>query len=561
MKITLKIILSLIAFIIIAYSILWFAFLFSLSNYINQEYSNTEINIDDSKEYFIKFSKAKPYGFPFKFGISIIDWQEESSNRRIEASSPINIGYDLLNQDLFVSFSGEAFGRFKPIEQGFGVKFFNDNCILSAKMPLNIELFGVIRGKKDIFELVNFIKDIKFNSGKVEIFDLIDNKKLYEEDHTIFVLKFDKSKYYTSKQDFLENIPQKLAVSYDTEVIQSKLEDRTIPAGLLLYRLAWFNNFKFSANFLATTTSLNFKDIAKDLTVKITDAKIANSDFNSNANLLYKGNLDELGNNNISLSLDTKIKLNQGFIINLLDLVKKYYNRKAYLLEISNNEKYTDLNKEFSNILENTGQFDFSILEDREYNFNLDINLATQSNNVTRAQINSLSLYSKETGFNVTNETIINILKDSNSSGVIVINNYSKIIDILSSYIYGFGKFKKFSDESKEVYKNALILFLKTISDYPTSSNLIDVSIEYKIDLVDLNKTKIGTIEDINKIIPLYYLSLYQAAVKKVKTGDNLKEKIMELIPDFKEHNKILEECMLPNFQEVNENLWREIIK
>ena len=84
---------------------------------------------------------------------------------------------------------------------------------------------------------------------------------------------------------------------------------------------------------------------------------------------------------------------------------------------------------------------------------------------------------------------------------------------------------------------------------------------EYNFDLSDLNKTKIGTIDDINKILPLYYLSLYQAAVKEVKAGDNLKEKIMELIPDFKEHRKILEKCMLPGFQDINETMWQEITK
>ncbi len=60
--------------------------------------------------------------------------------------------------------------------------------------------------------------------------------------------------------------------------------------------------------------------------------------------------------------------------------------------------------------------------------------------------------------------------------------------------------------------------FLKTISDHPNSSNLIDASIEYVFDLSDLNKAKIGNIDDINKLIPLYYLSLYQAAVKKSAT-------------------------------------------
>lgn len=85
--------------------------------------------------------------------------------------------------------------------------------------------------------------------------------------------------------------------------------------------------------------------------------------------------------------------------------------------------------------------------------------------------------------------------------------------------------------------------FLKTISDHPNSSNLIDTSIKYEFNLSDLNKAKIGNIDDINKLIPLYYLSLYQAAVKKMEPGANVKEKILELIPSI--NQKILEECVL----------------
>ncbi|XVN40417.1 MAG: hypothetical protein RCO49_06250 [Rickettsia endosymbiont of Argas persicus] len=561
MKKTLKIIFIVSTFLILAYSILWFAVLFSLSNSINQKYSNTYINFDDSQQYFVRFSKVKPYGFPFKFGISVIDWQEESINRRIEFNSPIHIGYDLLKQHLFVDFSGEALGRFKPVERGFGVKFYNGNSLLSAKMPLSLKLLKIIKRKKSYFEIINFIENVKFTSGKVKIFDLVDNKKLYEEDHTIFTLSVDKNKYYKNKQDFLDNVPQKLEINYDTEVIQSDLEDRTIPAGLLLYRLAWDNNFKFSANFLVTTNNLSFKDFAKDLTIKITNAKISSNSFENNTNLLYKGKLDDLGNNNIHILLDSRLKINQDFIASLLNIIKKYYERQAYLLEITNNNEYEGLNNELKIILNNYEQLDFSSLENREYDFNLNVSVVTESNELIRGQINSLSLYSKATGFNIANETVKNIFKDSYSKGVVVINNYSKIIDVLSPYIYNFGEFKQFSEKSKEIYKNALMSFLKTISDHPNSSNLIDISFDYEIDLANLSKTKIGNIDDINKIIPLYYLSLYQTALKQVKANDNLKEKIIELIPDFKKHQKILEECMLPNFQNVNNTILQEITK
>ncbi|ABV75042.1 hypothetical protein A1C_03835 [Rickettsia akari str. Hartford] len=548
MKKILKIILFITIFIILAYSGLWFTIMFFLSHSINQKYAYTNLNIEDAdnnlnQQYLIKFSKVYPYGFPFKWGISVVNWQEESINRAIEFTTPINIGYDLLKQELFINFSGEALGKFKPVQRGFGVRFYNENCILSTKIPLSFKLFEIVRSKKDLFEIINLIENIEFTSGKTEIFDLVDNQKLYEEDHTMLTILFDKSKYYTSKQDFLDNIPQKLEIYYETEVVKSNLEDRIIPAGLLLYRPAWNNNFKFSGNFLISTSSLHFKDIAKDLTIEVTNAKINSNNFEGNINLLYKGKLNDFGNNNIDLLVDSQFKLKPGFIISSLEFIKKYYDRQTYLFKLSNNI-YKDFNNELSYILNNNKQF--SIVEDRQYHLNLNINLVTELNKLTRAQINSLSLYSNASGFNITNETIVNALKDSYSKGTIVINDYSKIIDVLSLYVYGVGDFKDLSNESKEVYGDALKSFLKAISDHPNSSNLIDASIEYEFDLSDLNKVKIGTIDDINKLIPLYYLSLYQAAVKKVKPGENVKEKIMELIPNI--NQKILEECMLPGF-------------
>ncbi|AAU03940.1 hypothetical protein [Rickettsia typhi] len=550
MKKILIIILFIIIFIVLVYSGLWFVIMFSLSRSINQKYSGVNLNIEKDnnnlhQQYLVKFSKVRPYGFPFKLGIMVINWQEESINRAIEFTTPINIGYDLFEQKLFINFSGEALGKFKPVQRGFGVRFHNENCILSAKIPLNLKLFKMVWLKKDLFEFLNLIKNIKFISDKTQIFDLVDNQKLYEEDNTILTMLFDKSQYYTSKQDFLDKIPQKLEFYYETEIIQSNLEDRIIPAGLLLYRPAWHHNFKFSGNFVISTSSLHFKDVGKDLTIKVNNAKINSNNFENNMNLLYKGQLNDFGNSNIHLSIESQFKLKSGFIIGFLEFIKKYYDKQKQtdLFKFSDNKIYKDFNNELVYILNNNQQYNFSILEERQYHFNLNINLVTELKKLTRAQINALSLYSNRSGFNITNETIVNDLKDSYSKGIIVINNYSKIIEILSPYIYGVVGFKNLSKENKVVYVEALQSFLKTISDHPNSSNLIDASIEYEFDLSDLKQAKIGTIDDINKLIPLYYLSLYQAAVKKMEPGANIKEKILELIPSI--NQKILEECVL----------------
>ncbi|MFY9589870.1 hypothetical protein [Rickettsia endosymbiont of Halotydeus destructor] len=564
MKKKLKLILALLVTLLLSYTAIWFALLFSLSNYINKQYANRyidakELNINEP--YFIKFSKVKPQGFPFKFAINIINWSEESATRKIETNFPIHIGYDLLKQHLFLSFSGEAIGWHKPIERGFGVKYNNKGNILSVKIPLSFRLFKIFWYQKDLFEVVNLIKNLKFQSDKIEIFDLVDNKKLYEEDYTLFFLAFNKSKYYLNKEDFLNNIPQKLDITYSTKILESNLVDRIIPAGLLFYRFAWPEKFTFDSKFYIETKTSNFNDLAKDLAIKINYAKITSNNYEASASLLYKGKLDDLGNNNIALKIDSQIKLNQGFIEKLLNNIKTYSeiynNRQAYLLNLT---ELKGTEEELIYIINNKDKFDFTPLENRGYTFALDIDLITQLNQVTRAQINNLSLFSGNSGFNLTNETTLNILKKSVSKGIVIFNNYCKIIDMLSPYFYNLGKFKDFSDESRVVHKSALQSFLKTISDHPNSTSN-DISFEYELDLANFNNSKIGKIDDINKIIPLYYLSLYKSAMREVKPGDNIKEKMQELIPDFNQHQKILEQLILPEFQEINKNLWQEIIK
>ncbi|WP_341789351.1 hypothetical protein [Rickettsia endosymbiont of Polydrusus tereticollis] len=570
MKKKLKLILVIFAASLLLYTAIWFAILISLSNSINQQYSNRYIDakiFNNNEPYFIKFSKVRPYGFPFKFAIAIINWSEESSTRKVEFNSPIHMGYDLLAQHLFLSFGGEAIGRHKPVERGFGVKFNNKESILSAKIPLSFQLFKIIwfkisGQKRDLFEIINLIEIFKFRSDKVEIFDLIDNQKLYDEDYTLFSLAFDKSKYYLDKGDFLENIPQKLDIIYSTKISESNLEDRTIPAGLLLYRFAWPHSFTFESKFYIKTKALNFNakninDWAKDFEIGIDYAKIISDICEGSTQLLYKGAVDDLGNNNIVLKIDSQIKLKQDFIEKLLNAIKTYNDKQAYLLKLS---KLDSANEELVYIINNKDKFDFTPLENRVYEFALDVNLVTELNKVTRAQINNLSLFSGSSGFNFTNESTVNILKKSVSKGVIIFNNYFKIIDILGAYFYNLGKFKAFSDESRELYKDALKSFLRTISDHP-DSNSTDISFEYELDLSNLNNTKIGMIDDINKIIPLYYLSLYKSAVEKVEVGDNIKEKMQELIPDFAQHQKILEQFSLPQFQEITQSLWEEIIK
>ena len=185
------------AILLLIYSALWFALTIAVSSKINQQYANRTIStksIGDDQEYLVSFRKVSSYGFPFKLAIQIIGWREESKNALIEFNTPIRVGYDLLGQNVFISYSGETIGRYKPISLNFGAIFNSQNTIWTIKMPLSINLLNIFRQNKDLFQLINFIKNIEFRSEGGEILDLYDKKLLYKEGLNASTISFEKKK-------------------------------------------------------------------------------------------------------------------------------------------------------------------------------------------------------------------------------------------------------------------------------------------------------------------------------------------------------------------------------
>ncbi len=199
-------ILASIAVLILLYTIAWFGMAITISSSINKQYGNQSINTQlihkNSPEHYIKFTKISPYGFPFKLAFHIIGWQEDGQDNTLELQSPINIGYDFLTQSTFLSYSGKIIGRYKPVERGFGVIFNTKNYSCTIKIPCSIKLFKIFSQHKNPFEIINFIQEIKLNSEQTQIFDLSDQKKLYDEAYNSISFTLERRKYYLDIEDF-----------------------------------------------------------------------------------------------------------------------------------------------------------------------------------------------------------------------------------------------------------------------------------------------------------------------------------------------------------------------
>ncbi|WP_375330900.1 hypothetical protein [Candidatus Tisiphia endosymbiont of Oplodontha viridula] len=555
MRKTLIYISVIIAVILLIYTISWLVIVTSVANKINGQYSNRYIavnSIDSEQRYCIKFNKVALYGFPFKIALQVIGWHEEGENSIIEFNSPIYIGYDLLKQACFVSYFGNATGRYKPIDLGFGTRFESGNYSFIAKIPLSFKLLKIFIQKKDPFEIINFIKELELTSDKTKIFDLVDGQKLYDEDHTIISFSLEKNKYYTDIEDFKNNVPQKLNIAYSTKILESNIINRRIPAGLLLYRFAWPMPFSFEGKFYIKTNKSLYSEFAKDLEIKMISSKFSSSIQESLTTLLYQSKVEE-GSNDSHLKVESKIDLKPGFSDNILNSIQ-------YLLSyISLLPNSSSLIEELQYINSNKDKFSLTELEDHQYIFDLDIDFLARKQDMMRAQINNLSLFSNNTGFRLSSECRLDAFSKFDIKGLVVFNNYLKATDIITNYFFNLGRFKTFSEDSRIVYKEGTKYFLKTISDHP-DSNSGDISFEYKLDSSNIEKGKIGSV-DFNKFLPLYYLALYKKASEKIHIGDNVTKRIQELVPDFNEHHSLLKQLMIQPFLEVDSDVWQEIIK
>lgn len=544
-----------IAVILLIYTISWLVIITSVASKINGQYSNRYIavnSIDNEQKYFIKFNKVASYGFPFKFALQVIGWHEEGENSIIEFNSPIYIGYDLLKQACFVSYSGNATGRYKPIELGFGTKFESGNYSFIAKIPLSFKLLKIFIQKKDPFEIINFIKKLELTSDKTKIFDLVDGQKLYDEDHTIISFSLERNKYYTDIEDFKNNVPQKLNIAYTTKILESNIINRRIPAGILLYRFAWPMPFSFEGKFYIKTNKSLYSDFAKDLEIKVISSKFSSSIQESLTTLLYQSKVEE-DSEDSHLKVESKIDLKPGFSDNILNSIQ-------YLLSyVSLFPNSSSLIEELQYINSNKDKFNLTELENHQYIFDLDINFFARKKDIMRAQINNLSLFSNNTGFRLSSECRLDAFRKFDIKGLVVFNNYLKATDLITNYFFNLGRFKTFSEDSRIVYKEGTKYFLRTISDHP-DSNSGDISFEYKLDSSNIEKGKIGSV-DFNKFLPLYYLALYKKASEKIHIGDNVTQRIQELVPDFNEHHSLLKQLMIQPFLEVDSDVWQEIIK
>ncbi|RYE06510.1 MAG: hypothetical protein EOP33_04885 [Rickettsiaceae bacterium] len=531
-------VLSLLAMPVIIYTMLWYICLYSITNKINSQYSNKYINQEylakEDNKYLIRFKKITPTGFPFKIAFKVIGWTEDNKVGKTEYLNNVYLGYNLLQQNFFLKYSGEALAWYKPLESKFGSKITVNDYIYSAKVPTsikNIKQFiaqNRANNSNDLFQIINFIEKLSISSGKMQVKDLVNSELLYEQEHKIIEMLFDKRIYYKNIEDFFSNVPHEIEIWQKAKVNKVVLNRLVMPPSIL-FSVDLPVKFDGENKILIKLNQPRFEDILRDCEVHYQAIRSDSSLHKGEAEIHYVGKIAEDRKNiNISLKIDANFLLKKGFFDSA------FYSLK-HLTDLSNSKDMSNILKEqkfvnmiLGNYLSNLNNSTLRKLENRDYNLKLDLALLKNDEEINLA-LNHASIFSDKTGINFKGVTDN---RDAYLKGVLSFHNYQVIANLLLIDDL-FGLLRNFSSPARHVYFTTAIEFLRSISDHPTS-NANNISFEYFINHNKLSESKIGNIELAN-LMTIFNHTLYRKATEETNNSSNRSDEfLMELLPTLK---------------------------
>ncbi len=535
----------------------WYYVTSQVAKQINEQYANQQFFVKgiDRSDYFITFKKIIPSGFPYKISWDVEGWSEENREVKISYASPIKFGYDFVLQQAFATYDGEVKSSYKTEKDGLGLKLKINDYNIVIDLPLTSELIYTLKEMKNPIELINYFNEIKVSSGKVEIFDLLNDEKFFDKQYEKIKFKFASQKKYSSVEDFLQNIPQEYIIDYDVRTNRLDTEVKHFPVSLFYRFFTMPNGVNIVAHVNIKTSGNTIGDLKKDLEIK-TNIECSSPFMDvSNLKFDYKSGND-LSGHDYEMNTSSKLYVKNGMFSEVVKIILA--KGEPFLqpvglftvrlpLEVfermdKNSVDYIAKNKELHKYRE---------LENSFYNFNFQVN-SSQSSNTTYIKIKDFSVFSEEFGVRLNHEmeTTVN-LKNSNSGfmkGVLFIKNYKRVVELLSEYTFRSGflsfksNFKTLSDEPIKLYTEVNTAFLKDVSDHPDSTSK-NLSIEYSIDMANLNKTKFGSVK-VEQIPVLYTFMLYKKLFKKVRYGRNISTKMQKILPGINANDPLLQKAL-----------------
>ena len=244
----------------------WYYITYSISSDLNARYAEKKFSVQslDKSDYFIIFHNITPAGFPYKISWDINGWQEESRTSQITYISPINFGYDLLKQKLYISYDGDIIASYKPTSRGFGSRLKINNYQINVDIPLSKKLLEEIKTISNPVQILNYFKEVSVSTDNVEIFDLSNNEKFYDKEFERIKISFTPNKTYENLNDFLNNMPEQYFIDYSVKTLPNDAKTRLLPVSLFYGFLAIPSDCDVKVKAEVTTQNSKITDFMND---------------------------------------------------------------------------------------------------------------------------------------------------------------------------------------------------------------------------------------------------------------------------------------------------------
>ncbi len=494
------------AILFLLYSGIWYYFASILENHVN----NNERFYSNDK-YTRKFDKVSKSGFPFRIELSceglveIADSVELSSpkgknNITTTYSSPIYIGYSILSRNFYLNYNGEALSESDDKEYG-------DNMTINTSLYAGYGFFdfvSLIFGKTE--NILDRISHITVKLDNLLVKDIKTEKQFINiEDFVIYI-----NQVKSDKEDDI-----KLAISSEGRMHKSEITNG-IFAGSYLKPFA-LPEYKY--DFEGTISipkqlnkSHNMSGVEIDIS-KWTDTMpfvqsqvqwklVVPKNLSSNESFIFQYNGVSKMENGIL-----------GFLAN-------------YLKEDLDEDK--DFRDNIANIIS-------KYQDPKKLDMLIDMSISMEPLNF---KMNNLTIMLDDSGIS-SRGTISG--SDSGYEGIlsIAIYQYERIVDFIINESMEILDKDSAIKNYHDLYYAAYVKTLKFVSENSDSDSK---NIEFDIAYQD-NNFKIGKyiLQDFWKI---FYQNLYNEAIPTLSDKQNIKEEILNIIPDLKDQPDLLDSLM-----------------
>lgn len=497
--------------------------------------SNNNSPIAKNNNYIIRFASATAYGAPYKIAWNLNNFVEETSSFHMEYLSPIQFGYDLLRQTLFIHYEGVINASYKPKNSGFGSKLVVKNYNIETFLPLSIPLVRELSKSGDVGILLNYIDNISLSNDNVSIFDLIGGEKFYEKEYETARIKFTAAKKYSGLDDFLSNIPKHYKITYDIRTKPNNAATRIVPASLFYGLMLVPSGHKISLDIDLTTQANNYKEFAKNVSIE-TKAR-------SDSQYLQIHNLDshyKVTSKSSSSQYHWQENLNFTLKKGFFDAAIKLYQSAAQTYPID--QIAPDFHQQMLHLIKNKKALNLDELENNKYHMGFDTNWKIEGQ-LMKQELHDFTLSSDNSAIKLKHDFAYSLKnKTWQLNGIMYINNYPPVIEYFSSYFYNISKYRNLGPQAHDVYIAANKDFARLISDHPKAKSN-DLSFEYDINSVNHAASKIGSVT-LLEITPLYTLTIYQKLLDKVGVTGDVVSKMKEIMPNIDQNEPILKDIL-----------------